>query len=137
MYSNFSFHKIYFRNRYEIDIEGPKSSESNVPNKPTGERPNEPNISKDERAHNTVIDSHNVGKLTENNHTDRKEALNEGDKNMVGEMGVKRNEDKDSSIRVQNKQEGFTNNSKTNDDTKSRDTGNSIDGVRQSYETKE
>ena len=88
-------------------------------------------------AHNTEIDSHNVDKLTEKNHTDSKEALKEGDKNMVGEMDVKRNEEKDSSIRVQNKQEGFTNNSKNNDDTKSRDTGNSIDGVSQRYETKE
>jgi len=41
LYTKFSFNKIYFRKRYEIDIDGPKSSESNVPNNPTTERPNE------------------------------------------------------------------------------------------------
>ena len=112
-------------------------SESNVPNNPTTESLNEPSISKDMSAHITEIDSHNVDKLTEKNHTDRKEALQEGDKNMVGEIDVKRNEDNDSSITVNNMQEGLSNNSINNDDIKSRDSGSSIDGVSQSYETKE
>ena len=137
MHTNFSFNKIYFRKRYEIDIDGPKSSESNVPNKPTTERSNELNISKDVSAHITEIDSHNVDKLTEKNHTDSKEALQEEDKNMVGEIDVKRNEENDSSITVNNMQGVLSNNSINNDDTKSRDTGSSIDGVSQSYETKE
>lgn len=132
-----SFNKIYFRKRYEIDIDGPKLSESNVPNKHTVERPNEPNTSKDVGVQNMEIDSENVDKVTEKNHPDSKEALQEGDKNMVGEIDVKRNEEKDASITVKNMQGGLSNISIDNDDTKSKDTGGSINGVGQSYGIKE